>query len=292
MVSTDMRGKTVLISGATGGIGKVTALELAKMGAQVILVGRSAARAQAAIDDIKAAYPAAQTDSLIADLSIMDEVRRLAGEFQSKYSRLDVLVNNAGALYSSYQETDDGYELTFALNHLNYFLLTELLLPTLKASTPARVINVSSDAHRGAKLDFNNLQHKHEPFYRILMAYGQSKLMNVLFTYELSRRLAGTGITANAMHPGSVATGWGHNNRGLVDLALRAVHLFSLTPEQGADTIIYLASSPDVEGVTGKYFYQRKAVISSPETYNEADACRLWEISEQLTGLEPTKATA
>ena len=221
-------------------------------------------------------------DSLLADLSSMAEVRRLAEAFKGRYGRLDVLVNNAGAIFVRRQNTVDGYEMTFALNHLSYFLLTNLLLDLLKASAPSRIVNVASDAHEGAKLDLDNLNGGR--FFTV-QAYGRSKLANILFTYELARRLEGTGVTANALHPGFVATGFGANNGALTRIFMRLSHLFALTPAQGADTVIYLASSPDVEGISGRYFVRRQAVPSSPASYDEATARRLWEISAQMTGL-------
>ncbi len=284
MASDLMDGKVCLVTGATNGIGKVAARELAKMGAAMVIVGRNPAKTESTVHEIQSHTGSSAVDSIVADLSSMAEVRRAAEEFKSRYKRLDVLVNNAGALFTSRQETVDGYEMTFALNHLSYFLLTNLLLDTLKTSAPARIVNVSSDAHRNAKLDFDDL-HIRQSYGIGSKAYERSKLANVLFTYELARRLAGTRVTANALHPGAVATGFGHNNKGIVSLAFRLFDRFSITPEKGAETIIYLASSPEVEGVTGKYFYKRKPVDSSPESNNEAAAKRLWEISEQMVGL-------
>lgn len=283
----DMNGKTILITGATNGIGKVTALELAKMGASVVIVGRSQSRTESVASEIKVTSKNDAVDTLIGDLSSMADARQVADEFKRKHQRLDVLVNNAGAVFNTRQETVDGYEMTFALNHLSYFLLTNLLLDTLKASTPARIVNVSSDAHRGFTLDFDDLQNKKHYGTGGFGAYGRSKLANVLFTYELARRLAGTGITANVLHPGFVATGFGHNNGRAMALIMGVIHrLFALTPEQGAETTIYLASSPQVEDITGKYFDKCKAVQSSPQSYDEAAARRLWEISESLVGLK------
>lgn len=279
----DMHGKTVLITGATNGIGKVTALELAKMSATVVLVGRSRSRTEAVASEIKSASKNNAVDLLIGDLSSMAEVRRIADEFQRKYQRLDVLVNNAGAYFTSRQETVDGYEMTFGLNHLNYFLLTNLLLDTLKSSVPSRIVNVASDAHTNGVINFDDLQLKKSYGMAGITAYSQSKLANVLFTYELAKRLAGTGVTANAIHPGFVASGFAHNNGTAISVLMKIIgRLFALTPEQGAETIIYLASSPEVEGVTGKYFEKCQAVQSAPQSYDEAAARRLWEISETM----------
>jgi NAD(P)-dependent dehydrogenase (short-subunit alcohol dehydrogenase family) len=210
-------------------------------------------------------------------------VRQLAEEFQRRFARLDVLVNNAGALFRRRCLSADGIEMTFALNHLTYFLLTNLLLDTLKASAPARVVNVSSDAHRGAQMRFADPQGEHR--YSSWRAYSQSKLANLLFTYELARRLEGTGVTANAVHPGFVATGFGGNHRGLVGLVIRVAKLAALSPQQGAETLIYLATSPEVEGITGKYFVRKHAVQSSSASYDQAAARRLWQLSAELTGL-------
>jgi NAD(P)-dependent dehydrogenase (short-subunit alcohol dehydrogenase family) len=281
----ELTGKTILITGATNGIGKVAALELARQGLTVVLVGRNPAKVADTVQEIKEKSRNPQVDGLVADLSSMAEVRRLAGEFRQKYPQLHVLVNNAGGIFASRQVTVDGYELTFALNHLAYFLLTNLLLDMLKANAPARIVNVSSGAHLGAALDFDDLQNERHYSGGGFTAYGRSKLENLLFTYELARRLEGSGVTVNALHPGAVATGFGENNRGGMRLAMQVFHLFSLTPEQGADTIIYLASSPDVAGVSGKYWEKRKQIASSPASYDEATQKRLWEVSAQMTGL-------
>jgi NAD(P)-dependent dehydrogenase (short-subunit alcohol dehydrogenase family) len=220
-------------------------------------------------------------DYLLADLSVQAQVRKLAEEFKSRYERLDVLVNNAAAIYFRRTVSADGIEMTFAVNHLAYFLLTNLLLDTLKASAPARVVNVASNSHRGKHLDFDNLELKRG--YNPGKAYGRSKLANLYFTYELARRLVGTGVTVNAMHPGFVATNMAANNGWLVRLFLPLVHRNSLTPEQGASTAVYLASSPDVEGVTGKYFVREREVESDPVSHDESAASRMWQVSEEMT---------
>jgi NAD(P)-dependent dehydrogenase (short-subunit alcohol dehydrogenase family) len=270
-----------MVTGATAGIGQVTALELARQGATVVLVGRYPQRCKTVVETIRMETSNASVDYLVADLSVMSQVRQLADEFTRRYSRLDVLVNNAGALFLRRRTTQEGLEMTFALNHLNYFLLTDLLLEILKASVPARIVNVSSDAHRGARLDFSDLQSQHG--YRGYAAYGRSKLMNVLFTYELARQLAGVQVTANALHPGLVATRFAMNNGPIVSLGMRFVHLGALSPQAGARTSIYLASSPEVEGVTGQYFTRERAVKSDPASYDEAGARRLWEMSGDFT---------
>jgi NAD(P)-dependent dehydrogenase (short-subunit alcohol dehydrogenase family) len=281
----ELTGKTILITGATNGIGKVAALELAKQGPTIVLVGRNPAKVEQTVREIKEQSGNPLVDGLVADLFPMAEVRRLANEFRKKYPQLHVLINNAGAVFADRQHTIDGYERTFALNHLSYFLLTNLLLDMLKANAPARIVNVSSGAHQGAALDFDDLQNEQHYGAGGMRAYGQSKLDNLLFTYELARRLAGSGVTVNALHPGVVATGFGENNGGGIRFGMKIFHLFALTPQQGADTIVYLASSTEVEGITGKYWEKRKQIASSPASYDEATQKRLWEVSAQMTGL-------
>ena len=286
MTNGQMQGKICLITGATNGIGKATALALATMGATVVIVGRNTAKTAGVVAEIKQQIGNQPVDSLIADLSSLAQIRRAAEAFKERYDRLHVLVNNAGAMFASRQESMDGYEMTFALNHLAYFLLTNLLLDTLKASAPARIINVSSTAHRRARLNLDDLQSRQS--YRGpagFAAYAQSKLANVLFTYELARRLHGTGVTANVLHPGVVATGIRHVGQGLIGLLMRMQDRFAIPPEQGAETVIYLASSLEVEGITGKYFEKCKAQRSSPASYDGKAARELWEVSERLTGL-------
>jgi NAD(P)-dependent dehydrogenase (short-subunit alcohol dehydrogenase family) len=276
-----MSGQVCLVTGATSGIGRVTVEALARQGATTILVARDPARGAAAVDRIRQATGNTQVEVLLADLSVQADVRRLAHEVQSRYPRLDVLVNNAGALFSRRTLSADGLEMTWALNHLAYYLLTTLLLDTLKASAPARIVNVSSGAHRHAHLDFDDLQGQQR--YGGWRAYAQSKLANVLFTYELARRLDGTGVTTNALHPGFVATNFGRRNRRLTTVLFRAVQrVAALSPEQGAETLIYLATSPEVEGVTGQYFVKRQAVRSSDASYDVPAAQRLWQVSVEL----------
>jgi retinol dehydrogenase-12 len=287
MAVSTMKDKVVLITGATNGIGKVAALELARQGASVVIVGRNPEKTTAVVDEIKRSTGNTHVESLIADLSSIAEVRRLADAFKQKYSRLDILINNAGATFTTRQETVDGLEMTFATNHLSYFLLTTLLLDVLKASAPARVVNVASDAHTMGKIDFDDLQNHKNFGFQGFRAYSNSKLANVLFTYELARRLEGTGVTANVLHPGFVASGFGMNNAGLFRGVLKVLQsMAAITPEQGAETILYLATSPDVEGVTGKYWDKRKAITSSTVSYNVQTAQRLWDVSEQLTAVK------
>jgi NAD(P)-dependent dehydrogenase (short-subunit alcohol dehydrogenase family) len=279
-MAISMQDKIVLVTGATNGIGLVTARELARLGARVTIVSRNAGKCAAVAERIKTetGHP---IGFIAADLSTLAGIRQAAATFKGSHTLLHVLVNNAGALFAHRRLTADGYEMTFALNHLNYFLLTDLLLDVLKASAPARIINVSSGSHLGASFDFDNLQG--EKHFRGMQSYGQSKLANILFTYELARRLEGTGVTVNALHPGSVATGFARNNGLLYNYGTKFVGLFLRKPEQGAQTSIYLASSPEVEGVTGKYFFDCQAVDSSPLSHDRALAQKLWQVSLELT---------
>lgn len=268
-----MIGKICLVTGATDGVGKVTAQKLAQAGATVVGVGRNPEKIKAVLAET--GETRGSLEFLTADLSSQAQIRALADDFRRKYDRLHVLANNAGALFTSYRETVDGIEMTFALNHLSYFLLTNLLLDTIRASAPARIINVSSNAHEGNTINFDDLGHQRH--YREWTAYGASKLANILFTYELARRLEGTGVTVNAVHPGFVNT----NFQRAAGLNMRG----PLTPEEGADTQIWLAMSDEVEGVTGKYFVRRRDTRSSDISYDQAVARRLWEVSAQMTGL-------
>ena len=279
-----MKNKICLVTGATAGIGDVTALKLAGMGATVIGVGRNPVKCEASANRIRAETGNPNVEYLLADMSSQAQIHTLAETFRQKYDRLDVLVNNAGAFHFTRQVSEDGIEMTFALNHLGYFLLTDLLLDLLKASAPARIVSVSSSAPYSGNIDFDDLEMKKNS--RGWQAYANSKLANILFTYELSRRLAGTDVTATVLHPGWVATDFAYNNlRGILGLFRPFYRLFqrltAITPEQGADTIIYLASSPEVEGVTGKFFIERREKRSLAVSYDEGVARRLWEISEK-----------
>lgn len=277
-----MNGKVCVVTGANSGIGQAAALTLARFGAEVILVCRDKARGEAARAEIGAAAAAGQPRLEIADLSSMPEVRDLAGRL-SDLGRLDVLINNAGLVLGERRISADGFEYTFALNHLAPFLLTNLLREKLVASAPARVITVSSAAHRGARLDLADLQLAgHFSGWR---AYANSKLANILFTTELASRLAGTGVTANCLHPGTVNTGFGRDGSRLLRLGLDLGRRFLRTAGQGADTVAYLASSPAVEGATGGYYIKRKLRTPSRAARDQATARRLWEISAELTGL-------
>jgi NAD(P)-dependent dehydrogenase (short-subunit alcohol dehydrogenase family) len=284
---TDMGGKVVLVTGATNGIGQAAAVALARQGATVIVAGRSQARAEDVVRNITAQGGSAQ--AALGDLSLQADVRALAAQVLAKHDRLDVLLNNAGAIFDTRRESGDGIEMTFALNHLNYFLLTNLLLPLLKdtaaRSGEARIVNVSSGAYQIARsgLNFDDLQGRER--YSGWMAYGRSKLANILFTRELARRLEGTGVTANALAPGAVATGFAQNNSNLLSVLFRLVRPFMKSPEQGAQTLVYLASSPEVRGISGRYFENSRAKDLSSVALDEAAARRLWEVSEQMAGL-------
>jgi retinol dehydrogenase 14 len=283
------KGKTVLVTGATNGIGLVTARELARMGSQVTIVSRNARKCAMVVEAIKAGT-GNPVEFITADLSTLAGIMQAAADFKQRHTHLDVLVNNAGAFFTRRVLTADGYEITFALNHLNYFLLTILLLDILKASHPARIVNVSSGAHMRASLDFDNLQG--EKHFNGMQAYGQSKLANVLFTYELARRLEGTGVTVNVLHPGFIATGFARNNGALYNFGMSLIGPFIRKPEQGAQTSIYLASSPEVEGITGKYFVDCEPVESSPLSYDKSLAEKLWQVSLELTGKGNLLSTA
>jgi NAD(P)-dependent dehydrogenase (short-subunit alcohol dehydrogenase family) len=277
-----MSGQVCVVTGANSGIGKAAALTLARFGAEVILVCRDSARGAAARAEIAAAAAAGQPRLEIADLSSMTEVRDLAGR-QSAQGRLDVLINNAGLVLGERRTSADGFEYTFAVNHLAPFLLTNLLREQLAGSAPARVITVSSAAHRGARLNLDDLQLAgHFNGWR---AYSNSKLANILFTTELARRLTGTGVTANCLHPGTVNTGFGRDGSRLLRFGLDLGRRFLRTAGQGADTVVYLASSPDVAGATGGYYVNRKLRTPSRAARDQATARRLWEISAELTGL-------
>jgi NAD(P)-dependent dehydrogenase (short-subunit alcohol dehydrogenase family) len=288
-MNSSMDGKVVLVTGGNSGIGKAAATSLAEMGAEVVLLCRNREKAEKAVSDITSSS-GRPVDLIIADMLLQNEVRRAASEFISTRSRLDVLLNNAGSDFVSYQETEDGIERTMALNYFSQFLFTNLLIPTLRKSTPSRIVNVSSAGHYGASLDFGNINGKGDMGTGGLGAYGRSKLALILFTYELARRLQGSGVTANCLHPGAVRTNiWSH--AGLFSPLTRLASLFMISPDEGAKTSVYLASSPEVEGVTGKYFEKCKPKRSSEQSYDEAAAARLWELSERMTGLVAQPAT-
>ena len=281
--AASIHGKLCLVTGATSGIGLVTAQALAQQGATVVLVGRDPKRGAAAVERITRETGNDAVSLILADLSSQAQIVQLAQEFHDHFDRLDVLVNNAGALFAKRQLSVDGFEMTLALNHLGYFLLTHLLLDTIKASPHARIVNVASGAHRAGHIDFDDLQGERR--YGGWRAYCQSKLANILFTYELTARLEGTGVTANVMHPGFVATKFGHNNSGPFAWLIRGMQVAALSPQQGAETIIHLAASPEVADITGGYFIKKRAVRSSRESYDKSIANRLWQISEEMVGL-------
>lgn len=283
--ANDMRGKAVMVTGGTDGIGKATALELAKLGAHVLVAGRNRDKGEAVVADLKRQSGNPAIDLLIADLADLGAVRQLAQEVTARYERLHVLVNNAGVILPTRRATADGLEMMFAVNYLAPFLLTNLLLPLMKRSAPARVVNVSSLVDAFAKIDFDDLQSTRRK-YKAMPIYAQSKLAVVLATYELARRLAGTGVTANVLEPGGVATTMSQHLLGLEGLMFKVMRPVMTSPEQGARTSIYLASSPEVEGVSGKYFNSKgQATKSAKIPYDEAVARQLWSIGEQLTGL-------
>ncbi|WP_329480021.1 SDR family oxidoreductase [Kribbella sp. NBC_01484] len=275
-----MAGRTVLVTGGTGGIGKATAAGLGILGARVAITGRDRGRAEAAADEIRTAT-GAQVDVFVADLSSQAEVRRLAVEVLADLARVDVLVNNVGGYWNTRHVTADGLERTFAVNHLAPFLLTQLLLERLGESGTARVVTVSSNAHTAGRIDFEDLQG--ERSYSGERAYSQSKLANILFTYELARRLQGTSITTNALHPGVVRTAFGAEDpSGVQRVLVPVLRPFLKSPARGAATSIHLASAPGLAQVSGKYFVNGKPKASSARSYDEAAARRLWEISEEL----------
>jgi NAD(P)-dependent dehydrogenase (short-subunit alcohol dehydrogenase family) len=279
-----MEDEVALITGGTSGIGKAAATALAAMGAEVVVSGRNKERGEAAVGEIRARSGSEKVSLMLADLAVQAEVRGLAQAFKERHDRLDVLVNNAGVIQSKRTETPDGIESTLAVNHLAPFLLTNLLLDLLKESAPSRIITVSSEARRGAEIDFDDLQSERR--YRAFPVYGMTKLANILFTYELAERLEGTGVVANCLHPGSVNTNFANNNRSLGTLIFRAFKPFMRTPEQGADTVVYLAVSPETGKMTGRYLTDRKVISSYEEPHDVLAQKRLWEVSEELTNLK------
>lgn len=275
-----MDGRICLITGANRGIGRATALGLARMGAEIVMVSRDRRRGELAQAQIRAESGNPAVELLVADLSSQTSIRQLAADFKSRYQNLHVLLNNAGVIKKERTLTEDGLEMTFAVNHLAPFLLTHLLLDTLKNSAPARIINVSSMVHKWGEIDFEDLQGEGQ--YDMDRAYNQSKLANILFTYELARRLEGTGVTVNSLEPGMTVTDFGREYTGFKAFMSKLWRVFMKSPEQGAETSIYLASSSEVAAVSGKHFVDKGAVSSSKATYDVAVAGRLWKISETL----------
>lgn len=279
-----MQGKVALITGATSGIGRASAAGLARLGASVVLVARNQEKGVAVRDAIRAESGNPRVDVLVADLSSQQAIRALAAEFQQRYQQLHVLVNNAGGIFFRRETTVDGLELTFALNHLAYFLLTNLLLDTLKASAPARIINISSQAEASGQINFDDLQATRG--YGAFPVYAQSKLANMLFTYELARRLAGSGVTVNAVRPGPVATNFGGSGRSWLNQFFPLIfRVIGRPPEDAARTVVMLASDPELAGVSGKAFYDEREQPTSARSHDVAAQQRLWQVSAELTGL-------
>lgn len=273
--------KTIVVTGATSGIGEVAADRLGQKGARIVFVARDRERGQATLRHFQAIAGHDNHAVHYADLTLLSEQKRVAEQIAASEPEIDILINNAGALFTTRQVTAEGLEKTFALNHMSYFTVTNILLPKLKAG--GRIVSTASDAHKGNRLNFDDLQS--EKSYSSFGVYGRSKLMNILFTRELAKRLAGTGITANCLHPGVVATRFGHEGSGLMSGLIKIAQNFALTPEQGAQTIIYLASSPDVEGKSGGYYVKSRLATPTREAQNDADAKRLWDISAKISGV-------
>lgn len=273
--------KVVVITGATSGIGEVAADRLAAKGFRIVFVARERGRGDATLAHLRAIADGLQHRVFYADLSRISEMKRVAAEIAQAEPGIDVLLNNAGALFNSRILTEDGLEKTFGLNHMSYFVLTNLLRPNLKPG--ARVVSTASDAHKGARLDFDDLQGAQG--FSGYAAYGRSKLCNILFTRELARRLDGSGVTANCLHPGFVATRFGDESGGMLSLGIKAAKSFAISPEQGARTIVYLASSPDVANTNGEYFYKCRPATPTRDAQDDSAAKRLWEISARLAGM-------
>ena len=275
-----MEGKLCLITGATDGIGKETAKCLAEYNARLILVGRDQIKGESVRNELMVQTGNDQIDIMTADLSNMNAIQKLSAEIHKKYNKLNVLINNAGAFFSKREITDDGFEKTFALNHLGYFLLTKLLLDLIKKGKNPRIINVASGAHIGVTLDFDDLQGKND--YSGWAAYKRSKLMNIMFTYKLAELLKDTPITVNTLHPGFVRTRFGDNNTGIVGIGLNlAKKIGAISIKKGAETSVFLATSPTVKGVSGKYFVKCKPEKSSSSSYNKSDIDRLWRTTDE-----------
>ena len=278
-----MQGKTVVITGATSGIGAVAADRLAGQGARIVFIARDKARGEATLQQLNAIVPGAGHAVHYADLSRLAEMKRVGAEIAAGEPKIDILINNAGAMFTTRQETADGFEKTFALNHLSYFVITNLLLDRLKQGGRGRIVSTASDAHKAGRIDFDDLQAARR--YSGFGAYGNRKLMNILFTRELARHLEGSGVSASCLHPGFVATRFADNNSGMLASICGLAKTFALSPEKGARTIIYLASSLEVEGRTGGYYHKCKLAKPSAAALNDADAKRLWGVSAELAGI-------
>ena len=295
-MTENMKSKVVVITGATSGIGQVAAEKLAAMGARIVQVARDRERGQAAMARLNLIAPGIPHTIHYADLSRLREMKRVAAEIAQAEPRIDVLINNAGAMFGKRELTEDGMERTFALNHMSYFVMTQGLRLRLAASSPARVVNTSSDAHKAGTVDFADLQS--EKAYQFSLpdwvrfggpafkVYARSKLMNILYTRELARKLAGTGVTANSLHPGFVATRFGDQTGGLIGFGIGIAKRFALTPEQGAETVVYLASSPEVAAVSGEYFHKCRTETPTKEAQDDVKAQRLWAETAKLSGIE------
>jgi NAD(P)-dependent dehydrogenase (short-subunit alcohol dehydrogenase family) len=279
-----MQGKVIVITGATSGIGRIAALKLAQMGARIVLVARDRARAERTLSELRQAGPDQAHRVHHANLSLIADVKRVGAEIAAAEPRVGVLINNAGSVFARRQVTEEGLERTFATNHMAYFVLTNCLFDRLKASAPARVVNTASGAHFGHRLDFDDLMMTRA--YRGRTAYGRSKLANILFTRELARRLIGSGVTANCLHPGFVATGLGQRDNGLINVIVWLTFCFAGRPERGAETIVYLASDPAVADMTGEYFYAGRTARPSHEARDDEAARRLWDESTRIAGLD------
>ncbi len=280
-----MKEKTVVVTGGTSGIGEVAAVNLARQGARIVLIARDRERAAATLAKLKAANASANHAAHYGDLSSVTDMKKVAKEVADSEPRIDVLVNNAGAVFLSRKVSVDGLEMTFATNHMAYFVVTNILLDRLKATSGARIVSTASDAHKSGKLDFDDLQS--EKSFSSFRVYGTSKLCNILFTRELARRLDGTGVTANCLHPGFVGTRFGQNNANNIFMKglARLIMSFGLSPEDGARTIIHLASSPDDATISGEYFYKCKVAEASLAAQDDDAAKRLWDVSAKISGV-------
>ena len=278
-----MQGKVILITGATDGIGKETAKRLAAMGGEIVIAGRNQEKAENVIEEIKSFSGNNKLSYLLADLSSQAQIRQLAEDFRSKYNRLDALINNAGSIFLQRKLSVDGIEMTFAVNHLSYFLLSNLLLDLLKKNTPSRIVLTSSGSHLRGKINFDNINLSKKYFFQ--SAYAQSNLANVMFTIELARRIEGSGVTTNCFHPGFVKTNMAVTDNKIVGFFKPLIFRTGIPVEEGAETAIFLTSSPDLDGVSGKYFYKKKERDISPKAKDIEGQKRLWDLSEKLVGV-------
>lgn len=281
---TDLNNKVCIVTGANSGIGKITARELAKMGAEVVMVCRNQKKGEEALADVILESKSNKVKLMLCDFSSQKSIRAFVEEFKSKYNKLHILVNNAGLIIPERKLTEDGIESTFAINHIGYFLTTYLLLDLLKASAPSRIVNVSSDGHKLGHINFNDINYENNK-YKSMNVYCDSKLANILFTKELAKKLHGTGVTANCLHPGVVNTNFASDYSEKFSFLSKIVKKFFITPEQGAETQIYLASSPEVEGISGEYFDKKKIKAPSREAQDADVAEKLWKVSERMTGI-------